>query len=66
MTTQTKRQPRNRRDGRYTFDGNLDRLCVCGQTLGLHGAEAPHPGNAIIDGVLTETDCPRFRPAKTE
>lgn len=22
--------------GRYTFDGNLDRMCVCGHTLGVH------------------------------
>lgn len=23
-------------DGRYAYDGNLDRLCVCGHTLGNH------------------------------
>ena len=28
-------------DGRYAFDGNYDRVCVCGHTLGVHGAGSP-------------------------
>lgn len=28
-------------DGKYAFDGNLDRLCVCGHTLGDHASGSP-------------------------
>lgn len=28
-------------DGRYEHIGNWDRLCVCGHTLGVHGADSP-------------------------
>jgi hypothetical protein len=28
-------------DGRYAYDGNYDRLCVCGHTLGVHSAGSP-------------------------
>jgi len=28
-------------DGKYAFDGNLDRVCVCGHTLGVHSAGSP-------------------------
>lgn len=28
-------------DGKYAFDGNLDRMCVCGHTLGNHAAGSP-------------------------
>lgn len=28
-------------DGKYAFDGNLERLCVCGHTLGFHGCGSP-------------------------
>ena len=28
-------------DGKYAFDGNLDRLCVCGHDLGAHSAGSP-------------------------
>lgn len=34
---QQKREP----NGRYDFDGNLDRLCVCGHRLGDHSAGSP-------------------------
>lgn len=37
-----KPQARNEQDGRYTFDGDLGRLCVCGHSLGVHAASAPH------------------------
>lgn len=28
-------------NGQYAFDGNLDRLCVCGHDLGAHSAGSP-------------------------
>lgn len=53
------------RNGRYTFDGNWDRLCVCGHTLGVHAGEAPHdcfgPDGR---GSGCATECPRFRPSR--
>lgn len=36
------RQNRDERDGRYTFDGDWKRMCVCGHTLGVHYFAAPH------------------------
>jgi len=37
----TERIQKREHDGKYAFDGNLDRLCVCGHTLGRHGAGSP-------------------------
>lgn len=28
-------------DGRYAFDGNLHRLCICGHSLAVHSAGSP-------------------------
>lgn len=28
-------------DGKYAHEGDWDRLCVCGHTLGVHGAGSP-------------------------
>lgn len=28
-------------NGQFAFDGNFDRLCVCGHTLGVHSAGSP-------------------------
>lgn len=36
-----KREQKRETNGQYAFDGNLDRLCVCGHTLGVHGAGSP-------------------------
>ncbi len=60
----TTTQARGRRDGQFTFEGNFDRLCKCGRTLGVHSAEKPH---AFEDAVLDDRDlpdCDKFRPAK--
>lgn len=32
-----KSQARDHRTGEYAFDGNWDRMCVCGHRLGVHG-----------------------------
>jgi len=64
-------QPRERRTGLYSFQGNWERLCECGHALGLHTAQAPHecmagdatqiaPEKYPVD--LGECDCVRFRP----
>lgn len=57
---------RDYRNGQYTYS-NLDRFCVCGHTLGIHAAEAPHscsnngPGYPTID-----CECMKFRPTKKQ
>lgn len=57
------RQNRDRSNGRYSYDGNMDRVCArCGQTLGIHTAEAPHD---IDDGFIGRY-CKGFRPAKVQ
>lgn len=62
---ETKRTQDRAQDGRYTFDGNLDRLCVCGHSLGLHSAGAPHDclthSFSTNDPRRAECDCPKFR-----
>lgn len=57
------RQPRERSTGRYGFDGQFDRVCTCGHTLGNHTAVAPH---SCIEGDFSDVscDCAKFRPAK--
>lgn len=55
---------RDSKTGKYSYEGNWDRLCVCGHSLGeYHTAEPPHPcgnnGTGLID-----CDCTKFRPAK--
>ncbi len=57
---------RNRATGRYSFEGQWERLCVCGRTLGVHDAEPPH---AFADFSREELanggpECDRFRPRK--
>ena len=58
-----KTKARERATGRYSFDGNWDRLCVCGHKLAVHLAEAPHDcDSASHHGPAC--DCPKFRPAR--
>lgn len=58
---QTTTHNRNRSNGRWTYSGDMDRKCVrCGQTLGVHTAEAPHD----INDALVGTPCKGFKPAK--
>jgi hypothetical protein len=57
------RRARERATGRYGFEGDWERLCTCGHTLGHHLAEAPH-GCIESDFADVECDCERFRPAK--
>jgi hypothetical protein len=54
------------RDGRFTYDGDYDRLCRCGHRLGVHAGAAPHDcfneDPSVGDGC--ECKCQKFRPAK--
>lgn len=62
MKTTTNRA----RNGKYAYQGNWDRLCKCGRTLGVHDAEAPHP---FGDYSLDERDLPEcegFKPARVK
>lgn len=63
-------EARNRHTGQYSYEGQWDRLCRCGHTLGVHAGEAPHPcfnGDSGMEGATGEPcDCPRFRPAKVK
>lgn len=60
----TQTQARNRQSGQYSYEGNFDRLCKCGRTLGVHDAEAPHPfGDMMMDPREGLPECSRFRPA---
>ena len=59
---------RNPDDGRFGFDGNMDRICVCGHLLGVHGprgieclAGTNVPDDPNPPGV--ECSCTRFKPA---
>jgi len=39
--TGSERIQKRELDGRYAFDGNLQRLCVCGHSLGVHSGGSP-------------------------
>lgn len=41
MDTDTKKTRKRETDGKYAHEGNWDRLCVCGHTLGMHAAGSP-------------------------
>jgi hypothetical protein len=59
-----KRQSRSA-DGRYDYDGRLERLCVCGHTLGDHAAVSPHEcfRHTMSDATAEDKQCKceRFR-----
>ena len=58
-------QPRSA-DGRYAFDGNWDRLCTCGHTLGIHYADPPQAcmnAQKSAGGTGEPCDCKKFVPA---
>jgi hypothetical protein len=49
--------------GRYSFDGRLERVCVCGHTLGEHaGGTAPH--DCLHGGGDQLCGCKKFRPSR--
>lgn len=56
---------RNRaRNGRYTFDGDMSRLCVCGHPLAIHAGAAPHDcfnEDRAGGGTGEPCSCKRFR-----
>jgi len=63
------KRPQQHRDneGRYDFDGRLERLCVCGCTLGVHAAAAPHDCLAHSmprEPIYKDCHCPKFRQSR--
>lgn len=66
MEAKVKRA-RAKATGRYTYEDRWERLCVCGRTLGIHDAEAPHPaGDASLDPEPGMPECERFRPSRAK
>lgn len=58
---ETNTAKRERNTGRYTYEGKWERVCArCGNTLGNHDAEAPHPN----DDALRGPDCTGFKPQR--
>lgn len=61
-------------DGRYAYDGNLERVCVCGHTLGTHSAGSPpdclfyslpeRERAKLLGHEKPNCGCERFRPSK--
>lgn len=57
--------------GQYSYEGQWDRLCVCGCKFGIHAAAAPHPCFADEHGdsphpcakLPKGKPCLKFRPA---
>lgn len=54
------------KQGKYSFEGNWERVCTCGHTLGIHAAEPPHPcfnEDTGIEGATGKAcDCAKFSP----
>lgn len=60
-------QARDRSTGQYSFEGQWDRLCVCGHELGVHAAEAPHDCmNSDRVNIYGAADPRAFRFQKTD
>jgi hypothetical protein len=58
----TRYQDRDTRNGRFDFDGNMNRLCKCGHRLGDHFAVAPRECMNSPEGSSNPTcDCLKFR-----
>lgn len=59
---------RNHKTGQFSYEGNYERMCICGHTLGIHAAEAPHDcfnEDTGIKGTTGEScSCAKFRPKK--
>lgn len=60
----TATNQKRERDGKYSHDGDLTRLCVCGHTLGQHSCERPAQCLAHADPVNDhdrQCRCSKFR-----
>lgn len=49
------------KQGKYSYEGNWERLCECGHTLGDHTAEPPHACGNYGSGLI-DCDCRKFKP----
>jgi hypothetical protein len=74
MPREAVRTQKREHDGKYAFDGDLQRLCVCRHSLGVHSAGSPAdclvyslPENdpqRIAEGLhggMDECGCQKFR-----
>lgn len=71
-----ERYQKREHDGRYAFDGNLQRLCVCGHSLAVHSAGSPadcllysFPENdpqRQAEQAPVDCGCKRFRLSRTK
>lgn len=57
-------QNREINTGKYTFDGDMDRLCVCGHRLGIHTAARVHINGKTHQPCDRGCKCECFRPVK--
>jgi hypothetical protein len=57
-----KNRSRYKSTGRYSYQGNYDRMCECGRKLGDHDAEPPHGCYNVDD----KPECNEFKPAKKQ
>lgn len=61
-------QNREANTGKYTFDGDMSRLCVCGHALGLHTAARVRLDGKTLqpcaDSHAPDCKCQCFKPAK--
>jgi hypothetical protein len=57
-------------DGRYDFNGRLDRICVCGCILGVHCSGSPHDCLAYTmpkeAAYKPDCRCPKFRESRAK
>lgn len=61
-----RNKSRDVRTGQYGFEGDFERLCVCGHPLGIHGEAGVVCMNEDKPGGGTgePCDCEKFRPSK--
>lgn len=64
MTHEAQRQYRDPTNGQYAYDGDFDRLCTCGHTLGIHIAGGFECINIDL-GDGTDCDCRKFKPVRS-
>ena len=55
---------RDDRNGRFTYGGDMSRLCICGHKLGDHFGAAPHECAISTWAPYTPCDCQKFRPSR--
>lgn len=57
-------QNREANTGKYTFDGDMDRLCVCGHRLGIHTLDRKRINGKPRQPCDNGCKCECFKPAR--